>query len=95
MLFDDSKRSQESKTSDRPGSGSVDSRRKIGAAGARSSFMHPPCMHAPEKSLTTGWDFSFGSPSATLQEKEILFRARDGPQTADKEYASVNLWPDF
>jgi astacin (peptidase family M12A) len=33
MLFDDSKRSQESKTSDRPGPGSVDSRREVGADG--------------------------------------------------------------
>ena len=33
MLIDDSKRSQESKTSDRPSPGSVDSRREIGADG--------------------------------------------------------------
>ena len=28
--------------------------------------------------LTTGWAFSFGSPSATLQEIETLGRVRDG-----------------
>jgi hypothetical protein len=33
MLFDDSKRHEESKTSHRPGSGNVDSRREIGADG--------------------------------------------------------------
>jgi hypothetical protein len=43
MLFDDSKRSQESKTSDRPGPGSVDSRREIGADGQvhRTRDIHP------------------------------------------------------
>jgi hypothetical protein len=43
MLFDDSKRSQESKTSDRPGPGSVDSRRETGADGQvhRARDIHP------------------------------------------------------
>jgi hypothetical protein len=43
MLFDDNKRSQESKTGDRPGSGSVDSRRETGADGQdhRTRDIHP------------------------------------------------------
>jgi hypothetical protein len=43
MLLNDSKRREESKTSDRPGSGSVDSRREIGADGQdyRTRDIHP------------------------------------------------------